>query len=672
MKLKLLIAFLFTIPVISFAQIGIGTPAPNVNSELDIVSTSKGVLLPRMSATQRLLIPVTAADAGLLVFQTDAPVGLWYWNGSAWVQNNVPSWNITGNGGTAPATNFLGTTDDQPLIFKTNNVERMRILPSVPAATAGYVGIGTPTPTAKLHIVSPGAPNVTNDFETAGSIAPFVNGIVTGGAWNSTNTAGAFTVGARGAQSGTGVTSSISQMVYSVTVPASGGTISFDVRVSSESGFDFFRFFINGAEQTNGSGEVPWTSVSFPLPGGTYNIMWQYSKDSSANVGTDRAYVDNVVITNNASAFRYVDGSQAAGRVLTSDATGLATWTTPTIPAGTNWITGGNAGTTASNFVGTTDPQDLAIRTNNIERARVLVNGNVGIGVVAPTSKLQVEADIDNQAIIRATNTNTSAGTASNGIRGEASSTSLGSAGVVGVSNNSGQNEMGVIGDYGLWGAGVFGLGDGGAYTDMTASVDYGVFGTVNVLTGTGVYGKNANTTIGSAYGMYCEGNFAVTGTKSASVPTTKGNQLLYCTESPELWFEDLGFATLTNGEAHVKFDELFLETVHIDDAHKTHVFLQEQGDSNGLVVTIDSDNKGFTVKEKRNGTSNIDFSYRILAKRRFYQNQRFGVDANQPFENNLVKHKDIPVTTTDPNEMKKIVDEFVAKKQAAYNATKK
>ncbi|ANF49617.1 hypothetical protein A0O34_03225 [Chryseobacterium glaciei] len=40
---------------------------------------------------------------------------------------NAQSWNLTGNGATSPTTNFLGTTDNQPLVFKTNNIEWMKI-----------------------------------------------------------------------------------------------------------------------------------------------------------------------------------------------------------------------------------------------------------------------------------------------------------------------------------------------------------------------------------------------------------------------------------------------------------------------------------------------------------------------------------------------------------------
>ena len=53
-------------------------------------------------------------------------------------------WQTTGNAGTDPATNFLGTTDDQPLVIRTQALERMRI------TRGGHVGVGTTSPNNQL------------------------------------------------------------------------------------------------------------------------------------------------------------------------------------------------------------------------------------------------------------------------------------------------------------------------------------------------------------------------------------------------------------------------------------------------------------------------------------------------------------------------------------------
>ncbi len=73
--------------VASFAQVGIGTTTPNSKSLLDLQSTSKGLLLPRMTAAERnAFVPINAStETGMMVYQTDSPKGVYSYNGTAWV-----------------------------------------------------------------------------------------------------------------------------------------------------------------------------------------------------------------------------------------------------------------------------------------------------------------------------------------------------------------------------------------------------------------------------------------------------------------------------------------------------------------------------------------------------------------------------------------------------------
>ena len=112
---------------------------PNALSILEMVSTSKGLLVPRMTKTQRDNIAITP-PTGLLIYQTNNTPGFYYYDGSAWtaVTPKSKGWSLTGNSGTNPATNFIGTTDAQPLVFKVNNT-RAGYLDNINANTSfGY------------------------------------------------------------------------------------------------------------------------------------------------------------------------------------------------------------------------------------------------------------------------------------------------------------------------------------------------------------------------------------------------------------------------------------------------------------------------------------------------------------------------------------------------------
>jgi hypothetical protein len=73
------------------------------------------------------------------------------------------------------------------------------------------------------------------------------------------------------------------------------GTIGFRYRVSSEKGYDFLSFFIDGVLMKRWSGYAGWEQVSFPLDSGQHLLEWRYNKDSNTDRGEDAAWIDDVV-----------------------------------------------------------------------------------------------------------------------------------------------------------------------------------------------------------------------------------------------------------------------------------------------------------------------------------------------------------------------------------------
>lgn len=117
----------------SLAQVGVHTDFPDASSAMDIQATNRGLLIPRVTLTGSLSdpSPVTSPAVGLLVFNNGAnqPFGFYYWSGSLWVAiggGGTDFWSLTGNAGTNPSANYIGTSDGQHLVVRTNATERMR------------------------------------------------------------------------------------------------------------------------------------------------------------------------------------------------------------------------------------------------------------------------------------------------------------------------------------------------------------------------------------------------------------------------------------------------------------------------------------------------------------------------------------------------------------------
>ncbi len=124
---KLLFLLMLLTTTSFYAQVGISSDGsvPDNSAMLDIKSTESGLLIPRMQVVDRDAINSPAT--GLTVYVIDDNT-FYYYNGTTWMPIEVAgnSWLLSGNSG-VQTTNFLGTTDANSLVFKTNNIERVRI-----------------------------------------------------------------------------------------------------------------------------------------------------------------------------------------------------------------------------------------------------------------------------------------------------------------------------------------------------------------------------------------------------------------------------------------------------------------------------------------------------------------------------------------------------------------
>jgi len=82
-------------------------------------------------------------------------------------------------------------------------------------------------------------------------------------------------------------------------IDTQAGAGSFDFRVSSEQGWDFLEFYLNGVLLQRWSGEVGWQNYQFSVSPGINQLEWRYAKDANFSAGLDGAFVDNLFLPQN-------------------------------------------------------------------------------------------------------------------------------------------------------------------------------------------------------------------------------------------------------------------------------------------------------------------------------------------------------------------------------------
>ncbi len=369
---------------------------------------------------------------------------------------------------------------------------------------------------------------------------------------------------------------------------------------------------------------------------------------------------------------------------------------------GKDWSLLGNAGTTAgTNFLGTTDAQDLVFKTNTTERARFLSTGPFLVNATAQLSTEQMRVSGGSNYAIRAENNSASDviwaqnNGSGDGVHGSAygngdaiygyaggtgtgiSGYSVSGDGAAGTANtsttfggsfyNTNSSGTGLIstgnalgGTYLTGGTGIAANGNSGLFAYGKSTTGTGVIGVgnnntaINTLaagsgaaftgTTTGIYayyttaGDGQGLLIQDAYGAQWNvgawwgaggGYFKIIGNGSVSTIVKDLNDepvVMICPESPEAWYQDYGEGKLINGKAHITLDPIFVKNILVDSIHPIKVFVQLEGNCNGVYVT-NKTQESFDVIELQNGTSNVKFSYTVVASKapEVYTNKKTG-----------------------------------------------
>ncbi|MCB0456121.1 MAG: hypothetical protein R2776_00315 [Flavobacteriaceae bacterium] len=663
LKLTLILCVFFQSVLI--AQVGINTITPQAGSMLDVTSSDKGILIPRVDITNLTNIaPITGgATESLLVYNTNTTTGkgFHYWNGSVWIPIESKDWKLSGNSGTNPVTDFIGTTDNIPLRFRTNNTERLEI-----------------TNSGLLRAFNPGT-----------ATQPLLS-------WDVDSDTGIF----RGVDDELNLTAGGIEFL----ALSEGGTDEFIVnnnelalntRIATNNKTN--AFFVDGTNDNVGLGtNNPDTSSQLELTDNNRGILInRVALSSTTSNSPVTAPATGLLVYNTANSssgatevlpgFYYWDGT----RWIAMGGTG-----------GKDWSLEGNAGTTiANNFLGTTDNNSLAFRTNDAERMQIDAAGTIGIG---NTPYLDTALRVNNSSVPYGIISQTS----SNGVAVYGSDTGTG-LGVLGISSNN----HGIYGTTAYTGGafligGIIGWGTGNsrangvlAVSDQQAGTDSNmgiraVSGSTTSISSTQIMnvGVNTNATdlalyalsegpitslgimeaarfqtnyTGSAidsdardpraqlagftnaspvggntmyYGgyfysggssfnnsyayagaRYGNTNYKIigNGTVSTTVEGVDGNKkIMFAPEAPEVLFEDYGIGTLSQGSTFIKIDPNFSNNIIVDEKHPLKVFIQLEGDCNGVYVTQKT-SEGFLVKELQNGNSNVSFSWHIVANRK-------------------------------------------------------
>lgn len=518
----------------------------------------------------------------------------------------VPGAKAASPSAVQPALTGTGVANTIPLWTNTTTLGSSILYES----TGKEIGVGTASPVAKLDVVTTGTVAVEG---TATATTGATYGVYGGS--SSSSGFGVWGQGLAGSGPNFGVVGETNSIDYGIgvlgTSPATSGA-GMEGIASAASGTTY------GVYGTSAStGGVGVSGVATATSGGTAGVSGYTLSNSGAGVY----------------------GSSGATSGDTSGVTGYAASTSG------NGLYGSNVATTGV--------------ANGVSAYTASNNGNGVYG--------QASAGSGNTSGVNGY----SFSTAGAGVSGYGTATSGNASGVVGFTYAT--SGYGVAGtnyatsgtNFGLYGAvassfgiGVYGKGVTASAVGLSksppaygppgvwgdSSTGFGVVGTsdytnavsaYSTATSTAaLYAENDTTTNSTAiviasysphYGGFCDifanGNLQCSGSVGGHAYVSNSRELsLYGVQAAENWMEDAGSGQLQAGRAVIQLEAEYAQTVNA--AVDYHVFLTPNGDCKGLFVSQKSPTS-FEVRELGGGTANIAFDYRIMARRKGFEDIR-------------------------------------------------
>jgi len=578
--------FLF-IGISAFAQVSVNTDgsAPNSSAMLDVKSTTKGFLAPRMTLAQRDAI--TTPATGLAIYQTDGIPGLYYNSGTP----ALPLWLL------------IGSNAGQWL----NNGTSIYY-------NAGNVGIGTSVPLASFHVE-----------KNIGYTALFGSDIL--GYYGATNVSIGDDVG--------------TALLYVGQSPNDKGYLIWNYNPTPADA-QFWLGTYNGSNPLLLQPVGGNVGIGNIVPAGTLHVAEtpsSYTGIFGTSISGWNSSTNVSIGDDNGDAILYIgQGTDYKGYLYWSanTTTPSAAYLTLGSYNGTNPVVlqelGGNVG------IGTFTPSS---------RLQVNYDGNgvsfLGYSSVFPDYVYHVEDPLngDGQSGQYAFRSRTAANDGTGYAYYSSNSASKGYSfwGDLYSFGTSGFN----YNDYNRCG-GILGAEAGGAYWGSlgyknSANTGYGGYFTssssgggkssqANTGIGIGAWGDLMGADIhGKVYGTYTEGeNYAmyangVVFKNNLDVHLqdngTNTNTVLYTSVSTDVTIQTSGFATLSGGQTSVDFDPAFTSAVSAETP--VVITVTPTGNSNGVYLSEFS-RKGFKVVENNDGKSSVTISYIAIGKRAGYE----------------------------------------------------